>query len=115
MPQALPESFGRYLILRPLGAGSMGSVHLARNTRLDRLVALKVPKLGEQPGEAADRELMERFFREARAAATLHHPSICPVYDVGEVDGIPFLTMAYLEGRPLSSLVGPGQPLDLCR
>jgi serine/threonine protein kinase len=90
----------------------MGSVHLARDTRLERLVALKVPNLGQDPGGASDPEVLARFFREARAAATLHHPNICPVFDVGEVDGIPFLTMAYLEGRPLCSLVESGEPLE---
>jgi serine/threonine protein kinase len=90
----------------------MASVHLARGTQLGRLVALKVPKLGEDAGGALNAEVLERFFREARAAATLHHPNICPVFDVGEVDGVPFLTMAYLEGRPLSTLVESGEPLE---
>jgi class 3 adenylate cyclase/tetratricopeptide (TPR) repeat protein/predicted Ser/Thr protein kinase len=93
----LPEPFGRYAILRPLGGGGMGTVYLAHDTQLDRLVALKVPRLDGADGPV----LRERFHREARAAATLHHPNICPVYDVGTFAGIPYLTMAYIEGRPL--------------
>src|SRR5262245_51990435 len=70
--------FGRYTIVRQLGKGGMGRVYLARDSQLDRLVALKVPQL-----ESGDRaNLCERFHREARAAATLHHPNICPIYDV---------------------------------
>src|SRR5262245_30248835 len=106
MARALPETFGRYRIVRPLGEGGMGSVYLAQDTQLDRLVALKVPRLGddEQP---APHELA-RFFREARAAASLLHPNLCPIHDVGELDGTPYLTMAYLEGRLLSDLIESG-------
>jgi serine/threonine protein kinase/class 3 adenylate cyclase len=90
--------FGRYTILRRLGKGGMGRVYLARDSQLDRLVALKVPHL-----EGGDRaNVRERFHREARAAATLHHPNICPVYDVGQVGDVPYLTMAYIEGQPLN-------------
>jgi class 3 adenylate cyclase/predicted Ser/Thr protein kinase len=93
----LPQPFGRYAILRLLGRGGMGAVFLAHDSELDRLVALKVPRLA-----AEDRaHLLERFHREARAAALLHHPNICPVYDVGTVAGVPYLTMAYIEGQPL--------------
>src|SRR5262245_8341633 len=106
MARALPETFGRYRIVRPLGEGGMGSVYLAQDTQLDRLVALKVPRLGddEQP---APHELA-RFFREARAAASLSHPNLCPIHDVGEIGGTPYLTMAYLEGRLLSDIIESG-------
>jgi formylglycine-generating enzyme required for sulfatase activity/serine/threonine protein kinase len=103
MAGPLPETFGRYRILRPLGAGGMGSVYLARDTQLDRLVALKVPHLGGDDRPAPD--TLRRFFREARAAAALLHPNLCPIFDVSEIDGTPYLTMAYLEGRPLADLV----------
>jgi formylglycine-generating enzyme required for sulfatase activity/serine/threonine protein kinase len=109
MARPLPEIFGRYRILRPLGAGAMGTVYLARDTELDRLVALKVPRLSEDE-QLAPHDL-QRFLREARAAAALLHPNLCPIFDVGQVDGTPYLTMAYLEGRPLSNLVEPGLPL----
>src|SRR5258708_24435881 len=83
----------------------MGRVYLARDTQLDRLVALKVPQL-----EAGDRSVVrERFYREARAAANLHHPNICPVFDVGAVGDTPYLTMAYIEGQPLHEWAG-GSP-----
>jgi formylglycine-generating enzyme required for sulfatase activity len=103
MARPLPETFGRYQILRPLGEGGMGSVHLARDSQLDRLVALKVPRLGGDDKPAPDD--LKRFLREARAAAALFHANLCPIFDVGEVDGTPYLTMAYLEGRLLSELV----------
>jgi tetratricopeptide (TPR) repeat protein/predicted Ser/Thr protein kinase len=98
----LPARFGRYEIQRPLGRGGMGAVYLARDTQLNRLVALKVSLLD---GDAAR---ARQFVREARAAAALQHPNICPVYDFGEIDGRHFITMAYLEGEPLSARVRRG-------
>lgn len=95
---SISERFGRYEIQKVLGQGAMGAVYLARDTQLDRDVALKIPKFGE--GVERD-DLLERFYREARAAATLRSPNICPVYDVGEIDGQHYITMAYIEGRPL--------------
>src|SRR5438552_478085 len=87
------ERVGRYRILKKLGQGGMGAVYLAHDEQLDRQVALKVPHftLAEGPG------VLERFHREARAAATLNHPNLCPVYDVGQINGTEYLTMAYLE------------------
>jgi serine/threonine protein kinase len=103
----LPEQFGRYRILKQLGKGGMGSVYLAHDSQLDRRVALKVPHFAPEDGP----EVLERFRREARAAATIEHPNICPVYDVGEVNGVNYLTMAYVEGRPLSDLLKGDKPL----
>jgi formylglycine-generating enzyme required for sulfatase activity len=103
-PPQLPEQFGRYRIVRKLGQGGMGSVYLARDTQLDRQVALKVPHIRPEDGPA----VLERFYREARAAATLHHPNLCPVHDVGSHDGVPYLTMAFIEGKPLSAFVAEG-------
>src|SRR5262249_6931653 len=85
----LPERFGRYRIVKKLGQGGMGAVYLAHDEQLDRPVALKVPRLG------GGSESVARFQREARSAATLTHPNLCPIYDVGEIDGRPYLTMAY--------------------
>jgi serine/threonine protein kinase len=88
---------GRYELLKELGRGAMGTVYLAYDTDLERQVAMKIPHF--QPGDSPD--LRTRFMREARAAAKLQHPNICQVYDVGEEDGRPYLTMAYLEGETL--------------
>jgi len=100
-PQTLPETFGRYQIQRSLGEGGMGAVYLAHDSQLDRKVALKTPKFDRD----LEPTLMSRFYREARSAATLQHPNICPVYDVGEIDGIHYISMAYIEGRPLADLI----------
>ncbi|MBT4866136.1 MAG: SUMF1/EgtB/PvdO family nonheme iron enzyme [Planctomycetaceae bacterium] len=96
---SLPKTFGRYHIEKVLGEGAMGVVYLARDSKLDRQVALKVPKFDENP------ETMERFLREARAAATLDHRNICSVYDIGDLDGVHYISMAYIPGRPLSAFV----------
>src|SRR5271166_3362568 len=98
-PGMLPEQFGRYRILRQLGTGTTGMVYVAEDTRLGRQVALKVPHNNPDRGP----ELLQRFAREARLAATLDHPNICPVHDVGQIDGIDYLTMAYIQGRPLTA------------
>jgi serine/threonine protein kinase len=103
----LPEQFGRYRILQRLGQGGMGSVYLAHDSQLDRRVALKVPHFTAADGP----DVLERFTREARAAATIDHPNVCPVYDVGTVNGISYVTMAYVEGKPLSELIREGKPL----
>ena len=86
----------------------MGAVYLGHDTQLDRQVALKTPTL-DDAGESG--ELVERFYREARAAATLRHPNICPVYDVGAIDGTHYITMAYIEGRPLSAYTRADKPI----
>jgi hypothetical protein len=86
----------------------MGAVYLAHDTQLDRPVALKTPQFAAEEGA----QVLERFRREARAAAGLAHPHLCPVYDAGEIDGTPYLTMAYIEGTPLaeSARQGSGWP-----
>lgn len=97
----LPCQFGRYRIEKELGAGGMGAVYLAHDTQLDRPVALKIPKF---EGNESD-EMLDRFYREARSAATLRHSNICPVFDVDQIEGTHFLTMAYLDGRPLEDYI----------
>jgi predicted Ser/Thr protein kinase len=106
-PSELPEQFGRYRILKKLGQGGMGAVYLAHDTQLDRQVALKVPNFGPEAGP----EALARFHREAKSAATLHHPNLCPVYDVGEHQGVHFLTMAFIEGKQLSEYIKDGKGL----
>ena len=102
----IPREFGRYRIVKRLGEGGMGAVYLAHDTQLDRQVALKIPRFSvKKKGEIVD-----RFFREARAAATIRHPNVCPVYDVGENDGIHYLTMAYIKGHTLSEFIRLGKP-----
>src|SRR5262245_45959708 len=89
---------GPYEIVALIGAGGMGEVYKARDTRLDRTVAIKV--LPETL--AADPQFRERFDREARAIAALTHPHICALYDVGHEDGTAFLVMEHLEGQTLA-------------
>ena len=99
---------GPYEILSSIGAGGMGEVYRARDTRLDRTVAIKVlpPHLADSP------ELRERLEREARTIASLNHPHICTLYDVGHQDGTDYLVMEYLEGETLAQRLVKG-PLPL--
>ena len=107
MPLASGTTLGPYEIQAPLGAGGMGEVYRARDTRLDRTVAIKV--LPEHV--AAD--LKQRFEREAKTVAALSHPHICPVFDVGEQDGVNYLVMEYLDGETLAQRLEKGAlPLD---
>src|SRR5215831_18760086 len=89
---------GPYEILAPLGAGGMGEVYKASDTRLDRTVAIKI--LPE--ALAVDPQFRDRFDLEARAISHLTHPHICTLYDVGQQDGTAFLVMEYLEGETLA-------------
>ena len=108
MFSSLPRQFGRYEVRKKLGQGGMGAVFLAHDSQLHRPVALKIPSIGaDQPA------VLARFQREARAAAILQHPGICPVFDVGELDGIHYLAMAYIEGKPLASFIRGGKPLPV--
>ena len=103
--KSVPEQMGRYRIERELGRGGMGAVYLAHDGQLDRKVALKIPFFREDD----DAEAIERFYREARAMATLQHANLCPVFDVGQFEQWHFLTMAYIDGQPLSKkLKEPG-------
>lgn len=105
----LPEQFGRYRILQPLGQGGMGAVYLAEDTLLHRKVALKVPHFGPN----ASSQLHERFVREAKAAAAFDHPNLCPVYDVGCIDGVHYLTMRFIDGKSLGAFIHPDKPLPV--
>ena len=95
---------GAYEIISLIGAGGMGEVYRARDTRLDRTVAIKV--LPE--ALAADPQLRERFDREARAISSLNHPHICALYDVGHQEGVDFLVLEYLEGQSLAERLPAG-------
>jgi Tol biopolymer transport system component/tRNA A-37 threonylcarbamoyl transferase component Bud32 len=95
---------GPYEILSAIGAGGMGEVYKARDTRLDRIVAIKV-----LPAHLADRaDLRERFDREAKTIASLNHPHICTLYDTGHQDGIDYLVMEYLGGETLAQRLQKG-------
>jgi eukaryotic-like serine/threonine-protein kinase len=96
------DHVGPYKILRKLGEGGMGVVFVAEDERLHRAVAIKMIR------DAGDSSARERFFREARAAASLNHPNICQLFDIGEEDGKPFLVMELLEGEPLSKRLEQG-------
>ena len=104
MPLEAGTQLGPYEILSPLGAGGMGEVYKATDTRLDRTVAIKV-----LPAHvAADPERKQRFEREARTVAALNHPHICTLHDIGQQDGTDFLVMEYLEGETLAARLTKG-------
>ena len=119
MPETVDKLFldfqaavaGRYSLERELGRGGMGVVYLAREVRLDRLVAIKVLP----PARATDKQLRERFLREARTAAKLSHPNIVPIHAVDEVQDFVFFAMAFVDGETLTARVqrrGPLPPFD---
>jgi Tol biopolymer transport system component len=103
------QRLGPYEIEAPLGSGGMGEVYRARDTRLDRAVAIKV-----LPAHLAEHPLRrERFEREARAVSALSHPHICALFDVGETDGVTFIVMEHLEGESLADRLSKGAlPLE---
>jgi Tol biopolymer transport system component len=108
MTIATGTRLGPYEILAALGAGGMGEVYRARDTRLDRTVAVKI--LPQQLSSNYERR--QRFDREARAISSLTHPHICALYDVGQQDGIDYLVMEYIEGESLADRLKKG-PLPL--
>lgn len=111
----MTRKIGRYEIESEIGRGAMGIVYLARDTRLDRRVALKTYALPAGLSAEAEREFQERFEREARAAAVLSHPGIITVHDVDrDADhGTPYITMEYFEGESLQHLLDRRGRLDI--
>src|SRR5215831_12030673 len=109
MSLACGTRFGPYEIVAAIGAGGMGEVYKARDTRLDRTVAIKVlPDV-----LVADSQFRERFNREARAISQLDDPNICALFDVGDLQGVPFLVMQFLEGETLEVRLRNGPlPID---
>jgi eukaryotic-like serine/threonine-protein kinase len=107
---ASPQLLNHYRIVAPLGKGAMGEVFIAEDTRLHRKVALKV--LSELT--AADPERRHRFEREAQAVAAINHPNIVTIHSVEEAEGVPFITMELVEGKPLNQVISAGGlPLDV--
>src|SRR3990172_9289069 len=108
MPLTPGTKLGPYEILSPLGAGGMGEVYKAQDTRLERTVAIKV-----LPAHLSDDDdLRQRFDREARAVSSLNHPHICTLYDIGREGGVDFLVMEFIEGESLGKRLEKG-PLPL--
>jgi len=98
MPLASGSRLGPYEIVAPLGAGGMGEVYRARDTRLDRTVAIKILP----PHFADDTMRRQRFEREAKVVSSLNHPNICTLHDIGHQDGVDFIVMEFLEGESLA-------------
>jgi eukaryotic-like serine/threonine-protein kinase len=108
MPLTTGTRLGPHEILAALGTGGMGEVYKARDTRLDRIVAIKV--LPETLAD--DPQFRERFDREARTISQLDHPNICTLYDVGNQDGVSFLVMQFLEGETLDARLKTRAPSE---
>jgi WD40 repeat protein/tRNA A-37 threonylcarbamoyl transferase component Bud32 len=97
---------GKFEVLEQVGSGAFGTVYKARDPELDRIVAIKVPRAGH----LSERDDFDRFLREARSAAQLHHPGIVPVHEVGQADGTPYLVSDFVEGTTLSDLLTARSP-----
>ena len=100
-PEEVPQRIGRYRVIELLGEGGMGRVHLAEDDALRRKVALKTLKRKDESSQ-------RRFVREARSAARVSHPNLCPIFEVGEEDGQPFLAMELLSGETLAARLRRG-------
>ena len=101
---SIRETLGHYEIIRPIGAGGMGEVFVARDPKLGRKVAIKL-----LPSRlAGDRDTLSRFTQEARSASALNHPNIVTIHEVGASEGAPFIVMEFIEGQDLRTLIGEG-------
>ncbi|MCI0683420.1 MAG: serine/threonine protein kinase [Gemmataceae bacterium] len=102
-----PRQLGKFQLLQLVGRGGFGTVYRARDTELDRIVAVKVPHpehvLGSNDG-------LDRFVREARTAAQLHHPAIVPIFEIGQADGVPFIVCEFVDGVTLTDYISSRRP-----
>ena len=102
------RTIAHFEVIEKLGEGGMGAVYKARDTHLDRFVALKVLP----PDKLADTERKRRFIQEAKAASALNHPNIVHIYDIEESGGVLFIAMEYVTGKSLDALIaGSGRGL----
>src|SRR3954471_5012446 len=104
---------GRYLIESELGRGAMGVVYKAKDSVLERMVAVKTINMGLEGEDAANYEA--RFYQEARAAGGLNHPNIVTVHDVGKAGDVAYMAMEFIQGEELRSLMREGHPLPVAR
>lgn len=102
----LPATFGRFEVRKALGSGAMGTVYLAFDPETNRDVALKIPKFHG----AEDPQLLERFWREARASGAMNHPNICGLYELGQIGETHYIVLEYIEGRPLQDYITQDLP-----
>jgi serine/threonine-protein kinase len=109
MAVGLPKKIGKYEVIDVIGKGGMGIVYRAKDPFLDRLVAIKIMTINS----AEYPDLLDRFFREAKATASFQHPNIVTVYELGEHEGSPYLAMQYLEGASLEAIIRSHQNLTL--
>src|SRR5229473_632167 len=100
------QKLGKYELLDTVGQGAFGTVYKARDTELDRVVAIKVPRAGNLAGP----QELDRFLREARSVAQLRHPAIVPVHDVGQADGVPYLVSDFVQGVTLADRLSARRP-----
>jgi len=97
-PRQGPRRLGRFELIESVGVGAFGTVYKARDPQLDRVVAIKVPRAGN----LASDDDRDRFLREARSTAQLRHPSIVPIYEVGQAEGVPYLAVEFVHGLTLA-------------
>ncbi len=112
LPSGIPQTLGRYDIEGLLGRGAMGAVYLARDTRINRSVALKVVSLEREFDPNGIDDARGRFFQEAESAGRLHHPDIVTIYDAAEVGELSYIAMEYVTGKPLADWDQKKDPIE---